>query len=357
LILAGNSFGTLFKVTTFGESHGKAIGVLVDGVRPGLSLTEADLQVDLDRRRPGASKVSSHRKESDQAEILSGVFEEKTTGAPVAILIKNEDARSQDYNEIKNVFRPGHADYGFVAKFQTRDWRGGGRSSGRETAARVAAGAIAKKMLKEQGISVIGYSIEIGGIKAQTFDLSLIDQNLVRCPDPIAAEEMIKKIDEARSACDSVGGIIEVLVKGCPAGLGDPVFDKLDARLAQAMISIGSIKGIEFGDGFKASVMKGSEFNDSFVLADGTPALSTNHCGGILGGISVGSDIVLRAVVRPTSSIAQCQDTITEKGQSTKIQIKGRHDPCICPRAIVVAEAMTAMTILDSFLIQKSIKL
>ncbi len=354
--MAGNSFGTLFKITTFGESHGKAVGVIVDGIQPGLVLSEADLQVDLDRRRPGMSKVSSHRKESDQAEILSGVFEGKTTGAPLAVLIRNEDARPQDYDQIKQVFRPGHADYGFFAKFQTRDWRGGGRSSGRETAARVAAGAVAKKILREMGVSILGYSIEIGGVKAKTFDLSVIEQNLVRCPDPQAAQEMVNKIDEARSQCDSLGGIMEVLIKGCPAGIGDPVFDKLDAKLAHAVMSIGSVKGIEFGDGFKASSMKGSEFNDSFVMSNNAVTLRTNHSGGILGGISTGSDIVLRAVVRPTSSIAQSQETITEKGEPIKIQIKGRHDPCICPRAIVVAEAMTAVTILDSYLIQRSIQ-
>ncbi|MDP8265372.1 MAG: chorismate synthase [Candidatus Aceula meridiana] len=354
--MAGNTFGKLFTITTFGESHGKAIGVVIDGVKPGMPLTEADIQVELDRRRPGQSMATTQRKEPDKAEILSGVFEEKTTGTPIAIVITNTDANPKDYENLKDVFRPGHADFAYLEKFGVRDWRGGGRASGRETAARVAAGAVAKKMLKEQGVTVTAYTKEIAGIVAENLDLNSIENNPVRCPDAKAAKAMLSKIDEARKTLDSVGGIIEAIVTGCPPGLGDPVFDKLDAKLSQAIMSIGAVKGIEFGDGFKASSMKGSEFNDAYKSEGGKTQVQSNHGGGISGGISNGGDIVLRTVVRPTCSIAQPQDTITKGGEATSIQIKGRHDPCICPRAVVVVEAMIAVTLADCLLIQKSIQ-
>jgi len=354
--MAGNTFGKLFTITTFGESHGKAIGVVIDGVRPGMPLNEADIQVELDRRRPGQSLATTQRKEPDKAEILSGVFEGKTTGTPIAIIVNNKDANPNDYEDLKDVFRPGHADFAYFKKFGIRDWRGGGRASGRETAARVAAGAIAKKMLAQQGITVIAYTKEIAGVVAENLDLNSIENNAVRCPDPKAAEAMLLKIDEARKSLDSVGGIIEAVAKGCPTGLGDPVFEKLDAKLAQAIMSIGAVKGVEFGDGFKASSMKGSEFNDAYKTEGGKVQTQSNHGGGISGGISNGEDIVLRAVVRPTCSIAQPQNTITKEGKAASIQIKGRHDPCICPRAVVVVEAMIAITLADCLLIQKSIQ-
>ena len=351
-----NSFGTLFKVTTFGESHGPAIGVVIDGVPPNLDLTETDIQTDLDRRRPGQSKITTQRNESDRVEILSGVFEGKTTGAALAMLIRNEDQRSKDYSNIKDVFRPGHADYTYLAKFGIRDYRGGGRSSGRETACRVAAGAVAKKILTQHKIKIIAYTLAIADIYAKTMDYDQIESNLVRTPDAKAAELMIKKIEDARKDCDSLGGIVEAVVKGCPPGLGDPVFDKLNARLSHAIMSIGTIRGIEFGDGFDAVKMRGSEHNDPFYTKAGKVHTTTNHAGGILGGISNGEDIILRAAVKPPSSIAKNQNTVDISGEDVAIQVKGRHDPCICPRVVPVVEAMIAITLADCLLIQKSIR-
>ncbi|MCB9771823.1 MAG: chorismate synthase [Candidatus Omnitrophica bacterium] len=354
--MAGNSFGQLFRITTFGESHGAGIGVIIDGVLPNIDLNEADIQVDLDRRRPGQSKITTQRQESDTAEILSGVFEGKTTGAPIAILIRNSNQRPQDYSEIKDVFRPGHADYSFLAKFGIRDYRGGGRSSGRETACRVAAGAVAKKILLNAGIKVIAYTLSVGRITAKKIDFSVIDKNIVRAPDLEVAELMIAEIEKARKDLDSVGGIVEAVVQGCPAGLGDPVFDKLNAKLSHALMSIGTIRGIEFGEGFRATTMRASEHNDPFIAKSKAVHTKTNHAGGILGGISTGEDIVLRVAVKPPSSIAKEQDTINTKLDPIKIQVKGRHDPCICPRVVPVVEAMIAVTLADALLIQKSIR-
>jgi len=354
--MAGNTFGTLFKLTTFGESHGPAIGVVIDGVKPLLPLSEADIQVELDRRRPGQSSVTTQRKESDRVEILSGVLEGKATGAPIALLIRNEDAKSKDYEKLKDVFRPGHADYSYFMKFGVRDWRGGGRASGRETAARVAAGAIAKKILAERKIKVIAYTLAVGDIHAQKIDLNAIESNMVRCPDPAQAEKMIEKIQEVRKAGDSIGGIVEAVIKGCPPGLGDPVFDKLGARLAAAVMSIGTIKGAEIGAGFGVSRMRGSENNDIFYVAGNRIRTKTNHAGGILGGISTGEDIILRVAVKPPSSIVLPQETITTTKEKTTIQITGRHDPCICPRVVPVVEAMLAITLVDALLIQESIR-
>ena len=353
--MSGNTFGKLFTVTTFGESHGPAIGAVIDGVRPGMPLSKEDIQIELNRRRPGQSSLTTQRKEADEVEILSGMLDGKTTGTPIGLLIRNTDANPKDYEDLKNILRPGHADYAYLRKYGIRDWRGGGRASGRETALRVAAGAVAKKMLDEYGITVTAYTKQIDDIVAKNIDFAAIESNPVRCPDPEAAMLMAERIKIAKEECDSIGGVIEVVVKNCPAGLGDPVFDKLDARLASGVMSIGAIKGVEIGDGFQSAIMKGSEFNDISTLKDGTLKSRTNHSGGISGGISNGNDVVLRAVIRPTCSIAKPQEAVTIDGKPTTMEIKGRHDPCICPRAVVVVEAMVALVMIDCLLIQKSI--
>jgi chorismate synthase len=355
--MAGNSFGQLFKITTFGESHGPAIGVVIDGVPPQLALTEADIQKDLDRRRPGQSKITTQRQEPDKAEILSGVFDGKTTGAPLAILIRNEDARSKDYDNVKFVFRPGHADYSYFAKYGIRDYRGGGRSSGRETAARVAAGAIAKKILAKHNIQIIVYTLAVGDIVAQKIDYSTIEKNMVRCADPVAAEKMIAKIEEVRKNGDSLGAILQCVIKGVPAGLGDPCFDKLNARLAHALMSIATVKGVEFGDGFAVSQLNGSVNNDRFVLKGQKIGTATNHAGGIMGGISTGEDINIRMALKPPSSISKPQKTLDVHMQEVQVQVKGRHDPCLAPRVVPVAEAMIALTLVDCLMIQKATNL
>lgn len=352
--MAGNSFGQLFKITTFGESHGPAIGVIIDGVPPQLPLTQADIQKDLDRRRPGQSKITTQRQEPDKAEILSGVFDGKTTGAPLAILIRNEDARSKDYDNVKFVFRPGHADYSYFAKYGIRDYRGGGRSSGRETAARVAAGAIAKKILAKHNIQIIVYTLAVGDIMAQKIDYSVIEQNMVRSADPVAAEKMIAKIEEVRKNGDSLGAILQCVVKGAPAGLGDPCFDKLNACLAHALMSIATVKGVEFGDGFAVSQLTGSVNNDRFVLKGQKIGTATNHTGGIMGGISTGEDINIRMALKPPSSITMPQKTLDENMQEVEVVVKGRHDPCLAPRIVPVAEAMIALTLVDALMIQKA---
>ncbi len=355
--MPGSSFGTLFKITTFGESHGPAIGVVVDGVISNLPLTEADIQKELDRRRPGQSAVTTQRQETDKVEILSGVFEGKTTGAPIALLIRNEDQKEKDYIKLKDLFRPGHADFTFQSKFGTRDWRGGGRASGRETASRVAAGAIAKKILAQKNIKITAYTLSVGDIVAQKINLNVIESNVVRCPDSQAAEKMIEKILEVRKAGDSIGGVVEAVIKGCPPGIGDPVFDKLSARIAAAMMSIGTIKGVEIGDGFAATKKRGSENNDIFTVKNGEVHTKTNHAGGILGGISNGEDIIVRVAVKPPSSILIEQETVTVNKEKTTVQVTGRHDPCICPRVVPVVEAMLAITILDSLMIQEAAKI
>jgi chorismate synthase len=352
--MAGNSFGQLFKVTTFGESHGPAIGLIIDGVPAGLPLSESDIQPDLDRRKPGQSKITTQRKESDTVEILSGVFEGKTTGAPLAMLIRNEDQRSKDYGNIKDAFRPGHADFTYELKYGIRDYRGGGRSSGRETACRVAAGSVAKKILAKHKVQIIGYTLAVGDIVAKTIDYKVIEKNIVRAPDAVQAEKMITRIEEVRKNGDSIGGIVEVIVKGCPAGLGEPCFDKLNARLGAALFSIATIKGVEFGAGFGAVGLLGSENNDSFTVKGGKAVTKTNNAGGINGGISNGADIVMRLAVKPPSSISKLQKSITKSLEETEIQVKGRHDPCLCPRVVPVAEAMVALTIVDALMIHKS---
>ena len=354
--MPGNSFGQIFRVTTFGESHGPAIGLIIDGVPPNLPLTEADIQFELDRRRPGQSKITTHRKEADRPEILSGVFEGKTTGASLGILIRNEDQRSKDYENLKNLFRPGHADYTYFVKYGHRDYRGGGRASGRETACRVAAGAVAKKILQQNNIQVIAYTLAVGDIYAKKKDYTVIEQNIVRAPDLEAAELMIQKIEEMRKNQDSIGGIVEAVIHGCPPGLGDPVFDKLNARLAYALMSIGTMRGIEFGLGFEATKWPGSKHNDRFYIDGDRVRTMTNNAGGILGGISTGEDIVLRVGVKPPSSIPQTQQTVTIDKQPATVEVKGRHDPCICPRVVPVVEAMIALTLVDCLMIQKTIK-
>jgi len=355
--MAGNTFGQLFKVTTFGESHGVAIGLIIDGVPPKMFLSEADLQKDLDRRRPGQSSITTQRSEPDKAEILSGVFEGKTTGAPLAVLIRNVDARSKDYENIKDVFRPGHADYTYLAKYGIRDYRGGGRSSGRETASRVAAGAVAKKILAEHKVQIIVYTMAVGDIYAQDIDIKAIEQNPVRTADAKMAPVMIEAIEKARKNGDSLGSLLQCIIKNCPPGLGDPCFDKLSARLAQALMSIATVKGVEFGDGFGASLLTGSMNNDRFILKARKVGTATNHAGGIMGGISTGEDILIRMALKPPSSITKTQKTLNEKFEEVEFQVKGRHDPCLAPRVVPVAEAMIALTLVDCLMIQKATNL
>ena len=345
--MTGNEFGKNFRIITFGESHGKAIGVVIDGIKAGLKISANDIQKELDRRRPGQSKLTTQRKESDSVEILSGIFEEKTLGTPICLLVRNKDYRSKNYSAIKDLFRPGHAGYTYFIKYGRRDYRGGGRSSGRETIGRVAAGALTKKILNKQGIEIIGYVKEVAGIKAKKINLKEIEKNPVRCPDKKAAQQMEKAILNAKKTGDSVGGIVEVIVKGVPAGLGEPVFDKLDAELAKALMSIGAVKGVEVGAGFEAAKMKGSQCNDEMRTVNGKVKFLSNNSGGILGGISNGNNLIIRIAVKPTASISKKQRTVNEKLKNTMITVEGRHDPCICPRVVPVAESMVALTLAD----------
>jgi chorismate synthase len=350
--MAGNSFGRIFRVATYGESHGKAVGVVVDGAVPGIPLSEADVQAELDRRRPGQSAVTTPRSETDKVEILSGVFEGKTTGTPISLMIRNEAMDPSEYEAFKHLYRPGHADYTYQMKYGIRDWRGSGRASGRETAGRVAGGAIAKKILKSSGIGITAFAVEIGGVRGRVFDRGAIETNAVRAADPVKAERMIREIEKARGEGDSLGGIVEIRVEGCPPGLGDPVFDKLGALLAHAVMSVGAVKAFEIGSGFEAARMRGSAYNDPFTVEGNRVRSRTNNAGGILGGISTGEEIVLRAAVRPPSSIAKPQKTVGPGGREETLRIKGRHDPCIVPRVIPVLEAMVAITLLDCLLMQ-----
>lgn len=342
-----NTYGESFRITTFGESHGAAVGVIIDGCPAGLELNNEDIQKELDRRKPGQSKVSTLRKEDDEVEILSGVFEGRTTGTPIALMVRNTSQRSQDYNDIKDLFRPGHADYTYFKKFGIRDYRGGGRASARETIGRVAAGAVAKKILSLKGIEVFGYIIQIENIKAEKFDKTFIEENPVRTADRNAYPLMEEAILKAKKELDSVGGVVELCIKNVPAGIGEPVFDRLNARLAYAIMSIPAVKGVEFGAGFKAASMRGSVHNDE-ITPDG---FLSNNAGGTLGGISSGQDIVLRFAVKPTSSILTPKRTIDKNGEPKEIVTKGRHDPCVAPRGVVVAEAMAALTIVDMMMI------
>jgi len=367
--MAGSALGTILRVTTWGESHGKGIGVVVDGCPAGLPLEEGDIQSYLNRRRPGQSRFTTARQEGDQVEILSGVFEGRTTGTPIALEVRNTDQRSHDYSNIMDIYRPGHGDYTFDQKYGFRDYRGGGRSSGRETIARVAAGAIACKLLESLGITVRAYTREVGGIgiSRERFDLEEMWNNRLYMPDAQAAAQAEARLEELMAGKDSCGGVVECIIRGMPAGAGEPVFEKLDANLAKAMLSIGAVKGFEIGDGFAASRARGSENNDPFCIshqaADGSPYLSgriekqTNHSGGTLGGISDGSDIVMRAAFKPTPSIARPQHTVNQKGEETVVEIKGRHDPIIVPRAVVVVEAMAALTAADMLLLSMTSRL
>lgn len=348
--MAGSVFGTHFQVSTWGESHGKGIGVVVDGCPAGLPLSEEIIQRYLERRKPGQTRYSTPRKEADEVGILSGIFEGKTTGTPISMVVYNTSQQSKDYSEIAGYFRPGHADYTFDQKYGFRDYRGGGRSSGRETVGRVAAGAVACEVLKSLGVTVTAYTKEIGGISvdmAKT-DIGDIFKSTLYMPDLEASEKAELLLEQKMKEQDSVGGVIECVVKGLPAGVGEPVFDKLDASLAKAVMSIGAVKGFEIGDGFAAAKSFGSDNNDSFIIRqDGSVAKETNHAGGILGGISDGSDIILRAAVKPTPSIARTQRTVNRSGEEIEVNIRGRHDPIIVPRAVVVVESMAALVIVD----------
>ncbi|QHQ62600.1 chorismate synthase [Anaerocolumna sedimenticola] len=348
--MSGSIYGNLFKISTWGESHGKGIGVVVDGCPAGLTLTEEMIQVYLNRRRPGQTKYATPRKECDQVEILSGVFEQKTTGTPISLVVMNTNQHSGDYSEIANYYRPGHADYTYDEKYGFRDYRGGGRSSGRETIGRVAAGAVAMAILNQLGINVCAYTKSIGDISIdyKNCNKENILLSPLAMPDLQASMAAQALLDLKMQELDSVGGVIECIVSGMPTGIGEPVFDKLDANLAKAILSIGAVKGIEFGSGFQSSQMSGSDNNDNFRLDnEGKVRKLTNHAGGVLGGISDGTEIIFRASVKPTPSIAKTQDTINKSGENIKVNIKGRHDPIIVPRGVVVVEAMTAVTIVD----------
>ena len=360
--MSGNTFGKIFKITTFGESHGEALGVIIDGCPSGIEIDLERLQSALDRRKPGQTspdgKLSSSvtsRKEPDKAEILSGVFEGVSTGCPIAIAVKNTSQKSGDYSNIMNKFRPGHADFTFYQKYGIRDYRGGGRSSGRETLARVAGGEIARMVLENYlpSIKITASTVEVAGIKATEYDESQIEKNSVRCADEKSAILMEEKIAEYRKQGESCGGIVECKISGMIAGLGEPVFDKLDAELAKTMLSIGAVKGIEFGSGFESARMTGSSWNDNMRIKDGKPSFETNHAGGILGGISNGNDIIFRIAIKPVPSIFKKQNTIDIFDNETEILIEGRHDICLCPRIIPVVEAMSAITLLDLFLQNK----
>jgi len=362
-----NTIGHLFRVTTFGESHGAAIGCIVDGCPAGLAFDLDFIQHELDRRRPGQSSIVTQRKESDTVQVLSGVFDGKTTGTPIALLIPNEDQRSRDYDHLATAYRPSHADYTWQAKFGHRDYRGGGRSSARETAARVAAGALAKLLLRTQGIEIQGYVSQVGPLELKPdytkLDLSLTESNEVRCPDPELAQKMITLIKEIRKEGDTIGGVVTCVVRGCPPGLGEPVFDKLQADLGKAMLGINAAKGFEYGSGFAGVKMRGSEHNDLFAVdspekTDSGPVKTlANRSGGIQGGISNGMDLYFRVAFKPVATIMRDQETINEAGEAVTIQGKGRHDPCVVPRAVPIVEAMTALVLADHFLRMKTNRL
>lgn len=354
--MASNTFGTLFRLTTFGESHGVAIGGVVDGCPAGIPFDEAFIQAELDRRRPGQSAITTQRNESDQVEFLSGIFEGKTTGTPIGFIIRNKDHRSGDYDSLKDVYRPGHADFTYEAKYGMRDHRGSGRASARETASRVVGGAIAKLVLHGLGMDIIAYVSRVEHVSVEKnygqLNLASIEQSMVRCPDPIASEEMIAVIDKAREEGDSLGGLITCVCKEIPAGLGEPVFDKLHAVLGHAMLSINAVKSFEIGDGLKSTFRKGSEHNDSI-----RDSVTSNHDGGIQGGISNGKDIVFHVGFKPVSTISQKQTTLNKAGEQVEIAVEGRHDPCVLPRAVPIVEAMAALVLIDHLLLQNAQKM
>lgn len=359
--MAGNTFGELFKITTFGESHGKAIGVVIDGCPANMDIDLDAIQHDLDRRKPGQSAITTQRKESDTFEVLSGIFEGKSLGSPIAIIIHNEDQKPEDYAHLQNAYRPSHADYTYDAKYGIRDHRGGGRASARETAARVIAGSIAKQLLNLYGVHISAYVSRVGKLglnKEYTeLDLSKTDSNIVRCPDDATAEEMIQLIQDTRAKGDTIGGIVTCVIKGTPVGLGEPVFDKLHADLGKAMLSINAVHGFEYGSGFKGTTKYGSENNDLFTNEDGKITTATNHSGGIQGGISNGMDIYFNVAFKPVATIMQMQSTVDSAGNETEIKGKGRHDPCVVPRAVPIVEAMAALVLADHLLRSRVAKL
>ena len=355
-----NTYGTQFKITTFGESHGRSLGVIIDGCPAGLPIDEAFIQQELDRRKPGQSKITTQRRESDSFQIQSGVFEGRATGTPLMILIPNEDQRSKDYSHIADRYRPSHADYTYQIKYGLRDYRGGGRSSARETAARVAAGAVAKLFLQDKKISVNAYVSQVGGLRLeknyQELDFSETENNMVRCPDPETAERMIALIDQTRKDQDTIGGVVSCVVAGAPVGLGEPVFDKLHAELGKAMLSINAVKGFEYGSGFEGVTQRGSQHNDEFVNEEGRIRTKTNYSGGIQGGISNGEDIYFRVAFKPVATIMQDQDSVNEAGEAITVSGKGRHDPCVVPRAVPIVEAMAALVITDFYLRNETVR-
>lgn len=355
--MAGSTFGETFRISTWGESHGAALGVVIDGVPAGLTLDLAHIQQFMDRRKPGQSKFTTARNEADAIEILSGVFEGKTTGTPVSMMVRNADQHSKDYSDIAEVFRPGHADYTFWEKYGIRDYRGGGRSSGRETIGRVAAGAIAVQVLEALGITICAYTKSIGPVEIEQFDATEIHKNPLAMPDANAAKKAQEYLENCIHNQDSSGGVIECRVQGMPVGIGEPVFDKLDATLAKAMLSIGAVKGFEIGDGFLAATATGSTNNDAFVIQDEQVKKQTNHSGGVLGGMSDGDEIVFRVAVKPTPSISQAQQTVDLHGKERQIEIHGRHDPVIVPRAVVVVESMAAITLVDALFANMSARM
>jgi len=360
--MAGNSFGEIFRITTFGESHGKAIGVVIDGCPAGLQIDLELIQRDLDRRKPGQSAITTQRKESDTFEVLSGIFEGKSTGSPIAMMIRNEDQKSEDYKHLMEAFRPSHADFTYEMKYGLRDHRGGGRSSARETAARVIAGAIARQLLKKEGIEIAAYVSSVGTLHLekdyQQLDLSKTDENIVRCPDEATASKMIELIRETRGNGDTIGGIVTCVIKGCPVGLGEPVFDKLHADLGKAMLSINAVHGFEYGSGFDGTQKYGSENNDEFFMsADNKISTKTNHSGGIQGGISNGMDIYFNVAFKPVATIMQSQNSVDKEGNEVEVKGKGRHDPCVVPRAVPIVEAMAALVLVDHWLRNKLSKM
>lgn len=355
--MAGSTFGETFRISTWGESHGAALGVVIDGVPAGLTLDLAHIQQFMDRRKPGQSKFTTARNEADAIEILSGVFEGKTTGTPISMMVRNADQHSKEYSDIAEVFRPGHADYTFWEKYGIRDYRGGGRSSGRETIGRVAAGAIAVQVLAELGITICAYTKSIGPVEIEQFDATEIHKNPLAMPDANAAKKAQEYLENCIHKQDSSGGVIECRVQGMPVGIGEPVFDKLDATLAKAMLSIGAVKGFEIGDGFLAATATGSTNNDAFVIQDEQVKKQTNHSGGVLGGMSDGDEIVFRVAVKPTPSISQAQQTVDLYGKERQIEIHGRHDPVIVPRAVVVVESMAAITLVDALFANMSARM
>jgi chorismate synthase len=357
--VAGSNFGHLFRISTFGESHGGAVGVVIDGCPPGLALCPEDVQAQLDRRKPGQSDITTPRKEEDTIHIMSGVFEGRTTGTPIVMLAHNKDVRSQDYNNLKDLYRPSHADFTYTAKYGHRDWRGSGRASARETLARVAAGAVAQKYLKEKlNVEILSYVEQVGTIRAtippNAVTAASVESNIVRCPDQIAAIQMIERIREVQTDGDSIGGVIRGVIRGVPTGLGEPVFDKLHADLGKAMLSINAVKGFDIGSGFDAVHLCGSQHNDPFIVKNGKVDTASHHAGGVLGGISTGGDITFRVAFKPVATIAKEQDTVTADGRTTKLSASGRHDPCVLPRAVPIVDAMAALVIIDHYLRHKA---